>query len=256
MHTSLRTPQWDRLRRDEHTAIRDAGAVVIVPVAATEQHGPHLPVNTDTAVAVAVAERAAELVDEFPVVVAPVVPWGISHHHMMFSGSLTLRTSTMVALLSDLCRSFHQQGYRKIVLLNSHGGNLGVMNTVVNDLAIEGLDIAGVTYYQLADRERAALCEHDKRQADHAGEMETSLGLHLQPESVDMSLLSDDIGMAFDAPSMQRRPMGVNRSLVWSKEAPSGVTGTPRAGTAEKGRQMVEQGAAALADYLRRYQAD
>lgn len=253
MHRSLRTAWWEQLRRGEHQTIRDEDAVVIIPIAATEQHGPHLPVNTDTAIVLAVAERVSQVVDEFPVVVAPAVPWGISHHHMVFPGSITLRSSTMIQLIEDLCRAFHDQGYRKIVLLNSHGGNLGVLNTVVNELATEDIEVAAVTYYMLAAGERAALCEVDQRQADHAGEMETSLGLFLQPESVDMSQLSPEIGMAFDAPSMQRRPAGVYLPLDWSKESPSGVTGTPSAGTAEKGRLMIERGAEVVAAFIRRY---
>src|SRR5438270_11732593 len=96
---------WAELRRDAVAAARDAGAVVVIPVGAIEQHGPHLPLNTDISDAWAVATRLSASCDDPPVPVAPPGPWGVSHYHHVFPGTLSLTVELLLELLLDLCRS-------------------------------------------------------------------------------------------------------------------------------------------------------
>jgi creatinine amidohydrolase/Fe(II)-dependent formamide hydrolase-like protein len=112
------------MRRGEIAEAAREGAVVIVPMGAIEQHGPHLPLNTDIYDALAIAQRAAELVEEFPVLVAPPIWWGLSNEHMDLPGTINVRLETLTAVVSDVCHSIHAHGFDKIVLLSGHGGTL------------------------------------------------------------------------------------------------------------------------------------
>lgn len=127
-------------------------AVVLVPVGAVEQHGPHLPTGTDILVADSVTQRAAELASDrgVLVVVAPAWPYGASDHHLMYGGTLSLRTQTFVALLADLFSALAAQGARRVVVVNGHGGNIAPIDTAAAQASVEtGLLIAHVDYWRL-----------------------------------------------------------------------------------------------------------
>ena len=114
----------------------EQGAVVVVPLGATEQHGPHLPVETDSLIAAGMATRAAELAG-VPVVVGPTIPFGYSHYHLHLAGTVSLRRETLAGLLLDVCRSIHAHGFERLLLLNAHGGNAPGMESAVTELAEE-----------------------------------------------------------------------------------------------------------------------
>jgi creatinine amidohydrolase len=183
------------LRTLTRTEIGDLAprATAVLPVAAIEQHGPHLPVWVDTMVGERIAGAAAERIgDRGPVLVCPVMPFGASHHHLIYPGALSLSTDTLLRVLSDLVDSLVASGFRRIFLLNSHGGNEEVVRLTARELALRHPVVAGAaSYWTLAWK--AMIDEGDAlaigRVPGHAGGFETSLALALAPDLVRRDLL-------------------------------------------------------------------
>jgi creatinine amidohydrolase len=246
---------WERLRRPELEAARERGAVVVVPVGAIEQHGPHLPVNTDTNVAAAIALGAAQAVEGFPVLVTPPVWTGFSTHHMGFTGTITLRFETMVALIEDICLSIHHHGFERIVMLNGHGGNANLLAAVAAKMSERGPRVAVAAYTQLAIADIRRIGESAMGGMGHSCEMETSLELFLQPECVDMgSAVCEERPQrtSFFAADL-RSPGSVVYPPNFGEDSRSGVNGDPTLATADKGRLIYEAAVRRLAQFLREY---
>jgi creatinine amidohydrolase len=239
---------WAELRRDEVAAARDRGAVVVIPVGAIEQHGPHLPLNTDISDAWAVASQLSASCDDPPVLVAPPVPWGVSHYHHVFPGTLSLTVESLSSLLLDLCRSVATNGFTRMVLLNGHGGNSATIETVATRAHVEGIDVFPITYWHLVPETMAQLAAQDGGHIGHAGEMETSLQLHLQPALVDRKALERPLGRPMEEVALVPGVYWPPRVL---EEAPDGVYGLAHKGTAEKGEQLLDAVVARLAELLR-----
>ena len=128
--------EWERLKAQDLRALSAQRAVVIAPVASIEQHGPHLPVMTDTRLGHEIAVRAArKAYGTRPVVVAPVIWSGLSEHHMPFGGTLTISHATFRALVADVIGSIVRHGFRDILISNSHGGNIIAMQQIADELA-------------------------------------------------------------------------------------------------------------------------
>lgn len=183
------------LRRLTRTEIgeRAPQATVVLPVAATEQHGPHLPVWVDTVVGERIAAAAAErLADQADVLVCPTMHFGASNHHLIYPGALSLSTDTLIRVLTELTDSLVSSGFRRIFVLNSHGGNEEVIRLVARELALRHDVVAGAaSYWTLAWQamidEGGAL--EIGRVPGHAGGFETSMMLALEPELVRRELL-------------------------------------------------------------------
>ena len=140
--------EWSRLKAHELRDLANRKAVVILPVAAIEQHGPHLPVMTDTRIGGEVAARAARTAfDKRPTIVAPVVWSGLSEHHMPYGGTLTLDLDTFLGVLRCLIRSVTRHGFTDVLISNSHGGNIRASEVAADQLAQEtGATIVSTTY--------------------------------------------------------------------------------------------------------------
>ena len=219
---------WQELRRTEFEEAVKADAVVIIPVGSTEQHGNHLPINTDMNCCFTIAQRAAQAIDEFPVLVLPPVWTGYSPHHMQHPGTITLKHHTFVELLTQIATCVHAHGFKKLLFLNGHGGNSPIIAALRTKLAAEvGISSIGYTYWNISptDKVLEAVSEADKGSIGHSGEAETSLQLYLQPELVDMD------------------------SAVWTL----GVSGDPTKGSREKGERIVNAAVDALVKLLRNY---
>ena len=211
----MREVLWERLKRTEIEQAAKAGAVVVIPIASLEQHANHLPVNTDSNIVSTVAKRAAQAV-EFPALVLPAVWTGYSPHHMRHPGSVTLKYHTFVEVLTQVAKSVHHHGFRKILLLNGHGGNTAIVAGMRTKLAEEDgvASVVGCDYWDAPGVPEAMrrLCHVDRGFVGHAGEFETSVQMHLQPELA-------DAGQA-----------------TWA----TGAFGDPSAGSEAKGKALVE----------------
>lgn len=159
-------------------------AVVVLPVGATEQHGPHLPTGTDHAVVERVALGAAAVVTDFPVLVAPTVAMGYSDHHLRYGATISVSADTLRAYLADCCRSLIGCGFRRVFVLNGHGGNVDVLGEVARVVSTEtGCPVGSGSYWAIAWDELNALgASGHGRLPGHAGAFETSLAVAVRPD--------------------------------------------------------------------------
>ena len=241
---------WNRLPAETLRSLAARDAVVLLPVASTEQHGPHLPTGVDDMLVTAVCRRAARLLAPgTPIVVAPAVPFGLADHHLAFGGTFSLSLPTYHALLRDLCRSILRAGFRKVVMVNGHGGNIAGLAAISAELTRE-LDapVATATYFMVAADEVAGVLD-DQTGVMHACEAETSMMMALAPELVDASRLSEAHGPAFDIAASLMPTL--KRFTPFDQVTTSGVAGDARRATAAKGEALLQAYAGALAARLR-----
>lgn len=240
--------EWWRLKASELNALAARDAVVIVPVGSVEQHGPHLPTQVDALLAGEVARRAARAAEKStPVVVAPTVWSGLAEHHMSLGGTLSLDFQTFFAVLKCICRSLVRHGFKRILLLNGHGGNIAALTVIVNELAVElNAPIATTSYWNLASKEFGQILERQKN-VRHACEAETSMMLALVPELVDMSKAAQTIGPTGRELAEVVGGDAAHRWRSFKSRTSHGVIGDPRAADAKKGERLLEAAADAVA---------
>lgn len=212
---------------------------VYIPFGALEEHGPHLPLSTDTIQAYQVGKRAAELISLF---VAPPIPYGNCRSTNCHPGTISISTTTLRGLLKDLVRSFYRQGFRNVVVLTGHAG--GAHRLALQDAGEELLDelpelrIAVVTEYELAREEGRGIVETPGDA--HAGEIETSRIMHSHPRLVQGTAPEE-------YPSFPAGILVRNKRKYW----PGGVWGDPSRATAEKGAKLEELVAAKVVALVR-----
>jgi creatinine amidohydrolase len=238
--------RWANLKAYELRDLAAQGAIVVVPVAAMEQHGPHLPVMVDSLLCGAVAERgAARVADRRPVVVTPTVWSGLSEHHMPFGGTITLDLPTFMALLRCVCGSLQRHGFERVLLLNGHGGNEAALRVAVDQITPDlGMTLVSATYWHLAAERFKAILERQSG-LRHACEAETSMVLALRPELVDPSRF-EEAKTSEDEGGIE----GAHRWRSFSARTASGALGDPTAASAEKGERLLDAAASALAELL------
>ena len=141
---------WQELKRTEFEEASKANAIVVIPVASIEQHGNHLPVNTDSCDCYAIAQRAAQAIEQFPVLVLPLIWTGFSPYHMPYAGTITIKYQTLLQLLTEVAASVHAHGFKKIFFLNGHGGNGSIIAAIRSKLACEDqiLSVVGYTWWK------------------------------------------------------------------------------------------------------------
>jgi creatinine amidohydrolase len=246
-----RTVLWQKRRRGEIQEAAAAGAVALLPTGAIEQHGPHLPLDTDTFTSFTVCARAAERVREFPVLVLPPVWWGLSPYWMVFPGTLTLKPETLIAVIAEIAESVGHHGVRRMVIVNGHGGNDGLIQAAAVKASGPAIRVAALSYWRLIPERLREIAERDDGDIGHAGELETSIQLHLQPECVELKDVAPE--QCLDLRAAQAGPGRADAYLPPDPvaESPHGVYGIAHAGTAEKGHHVVEAAADRLAEFVR-----
>jgi creatinine amidohydrolase len=249
---------WQDHTSPELGDLARAGAAVIVPVGSIEQHGPHLPVSTDITSAFEVASRSAEKIDEFPVLVAPPVWWGVSPHHMGFPGTITLSTDTFIALVCDVCRSIAAHGFRRILILNGHGGNAALVSVIAQKLS-EGpkpLWVAAASYFLMIAEDLKAIGESPLGGICHACEMETSLLLTLCPNLVHTDRAIDEMRKPLTSffESDLRAVTTVYYPDDLMRDSRHGVLGVPSLATAEKGARILQAAEDKVIRFIREFQ--
>jgi creatinine amidohydrolase len=220
--------------------------VIIAPLGSFEQHGPHLPLTTDTDLVTAVAE-GVEVALPDRVLLLPTLWIGHSTHHMHFPGTLDIPQMHYIAVVQDLCRSILAMGAVKVLLLNGHGGNDIPVRAALREVKTElngraGIHVLYAAYWMLAAASIRQIRESETGGLGHACEMETSLMLHLHPDRVRMELARRD-GPRHASPyrkadmQLAKPVYGVNEFHEISE---SGVVGHPDLATAEKGKRFFE----------------
>lgn len=216
--------------------------VIVQPVGAIEQHGPHLPLVVDAALGMAIIGRALEQLDaSVPVYCLPPLCYGKSNEHWGFPGTVTLSASTLMAVLTDVAESIYRAGFRKLVLLNSHGGQPQVLDIVARDVHQRRPDfwIFPQFVWQVPHRVEDLLSPKECQEGIHAGDAETSLMLAILPDHVHMERAVTEY------PPEQNGLLSLEGSLPFSWTtrdiSKSGVVGDATAATAEKGRQMLAE---------------
>jgi creatinine amidohydrolase len=229
----------------------DPNATAVINIGAVEQHGPHLPVMTDTLQGSEILGLAmARLPDDAIVLALPPTNYGKSVEHIEWAGTITFSGDTLRAVMMDVAKSVARSGFSKLVLFTSHGGNVGIVDDFFRDLRMEtGLRVFKIHMPMIApvpgliDPEEAAV-------GMHAGDGETSLVLHLAPEIVHLDRAegyvydrNPDIGYSF-------KGMDAIEAWVAADLSKTGAIGNPHGATADKGRQIVEAKVARLAHLL------
>ena len=239
--------EWRKLRADQLRDLARNDAIVIVPVASLEQHGPHLPVEVDSILGETIAHRAATHIAARgqAVTVLPTVWTGLSEHHMSFGGTITLDFPAFAAVIEGIVRSVQRHGFRRVVLLNAHGGNENALRTIVDDLSPKlKLPLVQFTYWYAAAFPIAKILEKQGG-LTHACEAETSMMMAVRPE-----LVAEDRIPAAASNQTEDGPMGIYRWRDLGSRTETGALGHPEAASAEKGERLLSAIATAVADKL------
>jgi creatinine amidohydrolase len=207
--------------RDEANAVAGE-TLVVLPVGAVEQHGPHLPMGTDSLIVEQVAHRAvARLGEGIPAVVAPTLTYGSSHHHLPYGATMSISTSTYYNVVKELVETLALSGFRRVFILNGHGGNVELVTLVARDVSASHQIVVGAGSYFLLSTAALTSSRTVPRGElpGHAGEFETSLMMALHPELVTATRPSREsspqthlTSYRFGAPGPFRKPDGFSDS--------------------------------------------
>ena len=224
---------------------RDA-VVVVAPIAACEQHSRHLPTFTDTLLVTAVAEGVEQRLPR-QVLLLPTLWLGASAHHLRFGGTLSAEVDTHVTMLCDLLTPLVEDGYKRLMLLNGHGGNIDTLRMALRRLQPRYLDrlLTGASYWELAEKELAALAEGPRKSMGHACEFETSMVLALRPDLVRREEIQND-PLAED-PALR----GLYVAEDMRQRTDHGAVGYCELATPEKGRKLIAAAAERVVEVVR-----
>nr|WP_296018896.1 creatininase family protein [uncultured Acidovorax sp.] len=248
---------WAELSTRDFAALQASGqadrVVAVLPVAAVEQHGPHLPLSVDATLLQGVVDAALpQLPADLPALFLPPQNVGLSPEHIRYPGTLTLSPSTVIALWTEIGECVARAGVKKLLLFNGHGGQVSVMDIVARELRTRcGLIVYSASWFSLPlpDAVAGQFSAQEHRFGIHAGEIETSMMLHLAPGTVRMEHARD-----FRSTSQDRAERyailgnGKSAKLGWQMQDyhPAGAVGNAAAATAGKGHAVVEAAAQQL----------
>ena len=254
--------RWANMSSSQFASLDPSRAVAVLPLGATEQHGPHLPLSVDTVLVEGVLNAAlSHLAEQDPVWVLPTQSLGLSTEHTAFAGTLSLSPQTVIQLWCDIGASVARAGFKKLLLFNAHGGNVGLMDVVARELRGQhGLLVYSSSWYNLPLDAVAMqpFSADELRFGVHAGDMETSMMLALAPETVKMTLAQN-----FDSTSRWRAAQyavlgdGKSAKLGWHMQDynPHGAAGNAAAANAAKGHALVTSAGEQLARLLQELMA-
>ncbi len=241
---------WKELTAEDLRAKAAADAIVVLPIASVEQHGPHLPVGVDSMLCEAVCKAGTELAKDVEAVVAPTLWCGMAEHHMAFGGTFTFDIPTYRAVLLAFLTSLERNGFKRVLIVNGHGGNIAAMAAFLPDFVREtGLTINATTYFELAQAAMQPFME-DQSSVMHACEVETSMMMAIAPETVKLDRLPEAFGMLGADARQLMRPV-VARYRPFKALTQTGVIGDARRASAGKGRKFLAACAEAVASTLR-----
>jgi creatinine amidohydrolase len=245
---------WTDIHWPDVVGSSTARWIAVLPLAATEQHGPHLPLGTDVMIAEAYLARVRELLpDASPVTFLPVQPVGISTEHIDYPGTLTLPTETALESWMALGESVARAGLRKLVMVTSHGGNSAAMGLVAQDLRARHGMLVVATGWSRFGAPDGMFSEQELRHGIHGGAVETSIMLARYPQAVRKDKVAD-FRPSSVAMEKNYRWLSAHRPapFAWQTQDlhPSGAVGDATEGSAEKGQRLLDHGAAAFCELL------
>ena len=257
-----RTRQWSDLVTTDFASLDLGRAIAVLPLGATEQHGPHLPLSVDANLAHSMVQAATpHLPADLPVLFLPVQRIGYSPEHAAFAGTISLKADTVMRLWTDIAESVSASGVNKLVLFNTHGGNVGLMDVVGRELRTRlGMLVYSVSWFNLPlhgpDGEDilARFSPEEQRFRVHAGQMETAMMLALKPRLVRQSKMQ-----VFESSSQARAAAhsilgnGKSAKLAWAAQDlnPEGAAGNAAAANVDDGMALLDAAGRALADLLK-----
>lgn len=243
-------------RIDEMTSVQAADAfskakVGIIPVGATEQHGPNLVFGADWRIAAEIARRVASEVDPLAVVVPPL-PFGLSGHHMSSPGTIHISSSTFMALCRDVARSLSSHGLSKIVFVNGHRGNENLLGVLITELTYEfGIEAASSFWMTQASD---AVNRHKKTDRwGHACEVETSVAMAIDSNLLGPELEKGDLIEDYGAYEDNYEPFSLLTARSFASRTRNGVFGDARQATLEAGNEIVETAVKRTAEFIREF---
>ena len=240
------------------TEIKEAaeeGAVAVIPIGSTEQHGPHLPVDVDINIPFQLARRVTEETGDLTL---PPVSYGYNEKELDFPGTLSVKSETFIHYLYDICESLIKTVFDKILLLNGHGQNTPyvlVVSNMINEKETATCAACGIYVSLITDTIEELRESEEIGGMAHAGEFETSLELYLDPEHVEMDKAAKEIGFEKTAYTwldlLESPPVYLRQN--WKQYTSSGVVGDPTKGTKEKGEQFFSSLVDRLSEFLNLY---
>ncbi len=250
---------WSDYTSPEFDSLDKERTIAIQPVAAFEQHGPHLSVATDTIIAEGMIEETIRLLpDDLTVLILPTQPIGKSNEHIRSKGTLTLSAHTALRVWMDIGESVHRAGIHKLVFINSHGGNADLLSVVARELRIKCQMLVVHAAWRRFGLPDGLFDQRETTHGIHGGDIETSLMLHFRPDLVRMDKARDFVsaGEAIEKEFTILRPTGFS-AFGWI--APdlnaAGTVGNAALATAEKGKAVAQYEAVKFIELLRDMQA-
>jgi len=246
---------WGDLTSADFRALDPERTIAVLPIAAVEQHGPHLPVLTDTAIADGMlATLRGMLPNDLRVLVLPTQAYGKSDEHILSPGTVTLSATALIAVLVEIGASIARAGLRKVVLMNSHGGNSEVLGIVARELRVRNGMLCVATNWRRFGLPAGMYGLADEKHGIHAGDIETSLMLHFRPDLVRMDKAKDFVSsaVAMEKDYTHLRPIGPH-GFAWLAQDlnADGAVGDAARATADKGKATAEHQAGGLIALLR-----
>lgn len=245
---------WADFTARDFAALDRERLVAVLPIGATEQHGPHLPLSVDRAILDGIIAAAVpQIPEDLPALFLPTCPLGKSNEHSAWPGTLTLSAQTFIAMLMEIGDSVAAAGVRKLVILNSHGGQIAPMDIVARDLRVKHQMLTLAANWFAQGVPDGLFPEDEQRFGIHAGDMETSVMLALHGELVQMDQARDfrpavaDIDRAYSHVGLS--PAGKLGWMAQDMNA-AGACGNAAAATADKGRTVIEHAARQLVSLL------
>jgi creatinine amidohydrolase len=255
----LPTHYWTELAWTDFDSLDLEKIIAVLPVAAVEQHGPHLPLGTDTFIMEGYLERVVDrLPEDSPVLFLPIQTIGKSDEHNAFPGTLTLSAETATRAWIEIGESLHRAGVRKMVLLNSHGGNVAVMDHVARELRRRFTMFVVICSWTRFGYPDDLFTAEERAHGIHAGDIETSLMMAFRPDLVreedvaDFPSANADMERSF---TWLRAHHGVGFGWLSQDLSPSGAMGNAQAADVEKGEASADYGATAFIELLQDIQA-
>ena len=246
----MRRLDWADFRTTDFDDLDPARVIAVLPTAAIEQHGPHLPVGTDTMIAQGMLDELRRTCpDDLDLRILPVQAVGKSNEHLHARGTLTLTAETALRAWTEIGLSVARAGIRKIVIVNSHGGNLDLVSILSRELRVQAGMLAVKCQWGGFGAPSGLFSDREDRFGIHGGDRETSLMLHFRPETVEMAQARDFGSTAETSPIPPVGPLSYG--WIASDLNPAGTVGEAHLATADKGRALCEHQVRGFIELLR-----